>query len=149
MTSESDPHKAVSRTITHQPGRDRPSSSRHRLQNSDDDARSSWPEASHAAVTLWRLAARDRTARGKVLAADRSEQLISIDGTPKPFLTLTAATGHWIAVRHHNDLTITIAASDLDCTPITIEPISDPAARLLGARPTGAAVWPEWPDPGA
>jgi hypothetical protein len=32
--------------------------------------------------------------RGKVLAAVRSEQLISIDGTPAPFLTLTAATGH-------------------------------------------------------
>jgi hypothetical protein len=118
------------------------------LQNNGSDARSSWPEASHAAVTLW-LAARDRTARGKVLAALRSEQLISIDRTPAPFLTLTAATGHWVAVRHHNHLVITIAASDLDPTPITIEPIPDPAARLLGPRPSGADVWPEWPDPGA
>ena len=115
------------------------------LQNNDEDARSSWPEASHAAVTLW-LAARDRTARG-TLAAVGSEQLISIDGIPAPFLTLTAATGHWVAVRRHNDLVITIAASDLDAQPITLEPIPDPAAALLGPRPSGADIWPEWPDP--
>ena len=118
------------------------------LQNNDDDARSSWPEASHAAVTLW-LAARDRTVRGRVLAAVRAEQSIGIDGTSAPFLTLTAATGHWVAVRHHSDLVITIAASDLDPARITLEPISDPAARLLGPRPSGADVWPEWSDPGA
>ena len=118
------------------------------LRNNDDAGRSSWPEASQAAVTLW-LAARDRTVRGEVLAAVRSELLISIDGTPKSFLTLTAATGHWVAVRQHSDLVITIAASDLDPAQITIEPISDPAARLLGPRPSGADEWPEWPDPGA
>jgi hypothetical protein len=118
------------------------------LQNNGDDACSSWPEASDAAVTLW-LAARDRTVRGKVLAAVRSEQLIRIDGTPAPFLTLTAASRHWVAVRHHSDLVITVAASDLDPARITIEPISDPAVRLLGPRPSSADVWPEWPDPGA
>jgi len=118
------------------------------LQNNDDDARSSWPEASHAAVTLW-LAARDRATRGKVLAAVRSEQPISIDGTPKPFVTLTAATGHWVAVRHHNDLVITIAASDLDPTAISVEPIPDPAARLLGPKPPGADAWPESSETGA
>ena len=106
------------------------------------------PAASQAAVTLW-LAARDRTVRGKVLAAVCSEELISIDGTPAPFLTLTATTGHWVAVRRHNDLVITIAASDLDRIPITLEPIPDPAAALLGPRPSGADVWPELPDPGA
>ena len=118
------------------------------LQNNDDDARSSWPEASRAAVTLW-LAARDRTVRANVLAAVRSEKLISIDGASAPFLTLTAATGHWVAVRRHSDLMITIAGSDDGRAPITIEPISDPAARLLGPRPSGADVWPESPDPGA
>ncbi|HWE10891.1 MAG TPA: hypothetical protein VG325_16190, partial [Solirubrobacteraceae bacterium] len=118
------------------------------LHNNDDDARSSWPEASPAAVSLW-LAARDRTVRGKVLGAVRSEQPISIDGTPKPFLSLTTPSGHWVAVRHHGDLVITVAASDLDPTSITIEPIPDPAARLLGPKPPGADVWPEWPDPGA
>ncbi|HEY2319799.1 MAG TPA: hypothetical protein VGH67_15945 [Solirubrobacteraceae bacterium] len=116
------------------------------LQN-HDDARWSWPQASHAAVTLW-LAARDRTARAQVLAAVRSKQLIGIDGTFAPFLTLTAATGHWVAIRRHNDLMITIAASDLDPRPITIEPIPDPAARLLGPRPSDADDWPESPDPG-
>jgi hypothetical protein len=116
------------------------------LQNNDEDARSSWPETSRAAVTLW-LAARDRTVRGKVLAAVSSEQPISIDGAPAPFLTLTAAAGHWVAVRRHNDLVITIAASDVDPTTIRVEPIPDPAATLLGPRPSGADVWPEGPDP--
>jgi hypothetical protein len=118
------------------------------LQNNDDEARSSWPEGSHAAVTLW-LAARDRAVRGKVLAAVRSEQLISIDGTPAPFLTLTPATGHWVALRRHSDLVITIAGSDVGSTAIAIEPIADHAARLLGPRPSGTDIWPEWPDPGA
>jgi hypothetical protein len=118
------------------------------LQNNDDGTRSCWPEASHAAITLW-LAVRDRTVRGKVLAAVRSEQRISIDGTSAPFLTLTAATGHWVAVRRHSDLVITVAASDLDPAAIAIEPISDPAARLLGPKPSGADAWPQKPDPGA
>jgi hypothetical protein len=116
----------------------------HWLQN-NDGARSSWPEASRAAITLW-LAARERAARGKALDAVLSEQLISIDGTPAPFRTLTAATGHWVAIRHHNDLIITIAASDLDPTLITLEPIADPAARLLGPKPPGADVWADPPD---
>ena len=93
--------------------------------------------------SLYGTAARDRTVRGKVLAAVRSEQMISIDGTPAPFLTLTAATGHWVAVRTHSDLVITVAASDLDPTRIIVEPISDPAARFLGPKPSGADVWPE------
>jgi hypothetical protein len=111
------------------------------VQNNDDDTRSSWPEASHAAVTLW-FARRDRTSRGKALAAARSEQLISIDGKRKPFLTLTADTGHWVGVRRHEDLMIMIAANDVDHTAITIEPLADPAARLLGPEPPGAEDWP-------
>jgi hypothetical protein len=38
-------------------------------------------------------------------------------------------------VRRHEGLTITIAARDLNPQTITIEPIADPAARLLGPRP--------------
>lgn len=112
------------------------------LPNNNDDACLSRPEASHAAVSLW-LAARDRAVRAEVLTAVRSEQLISIDGTLAPFLTLTAATGHWVAVRRHKDLLITIASNDLDPAAITLEPIADPAARLLGPKPPGADVWPE------
>jgi hypothetical protein len=84
------------------------------------------------------LAARDRESRAKVLAATRSEQLITIDGTAQPFLTLTAPTGHWVAVRRHEDLMITIAARDLDPTTLTIDPIADPATRLVGLRPPEA-----------
>ena len=111
------------------------------LQNRDGDDRSAWPEASHAAVTLW-LAARDRAARAKALAAARSEQLISIDGKLQPFVTLTAASGDWVAVRRHEDLVITIAASDVGPSAVTIEPLADPAARLLGPEPEGAQDWP-------
>jgi hypothetical protein len=117
------------------------------LMNSDDVDRSFSPQASRAAITL-RLAARERAARGKVLAAVRSEHPFSIDETSQPFLTLTADTGHWVAVRRPNDLVITIAAGDLDRTSITIEPIPDLTARLLGPKPPGADVWPESPDPG-
>jgi hypothetical protein len=112
------------------------------LQN-DDDARSSWPEASHAAVTLW-LAARDRKARAKALAAARSELLISVDGTREPFLTLTAATGHRVAIRRHEDVMITIAARELDPTAIIVEPLAEPSRpppRPRAARGQGLAVW--------
>jgi hypothetical protein len=95
---------------------------------------SEWPDASDAARTLW-LAARDRELRRKVLDATRSEQLITIDGTPEPFLTLSGPTSRWVAVRRHDDLTIAVAGHDLDPTTITLEPIPDPAARLLGPEP--------------
>jgi hypothetical protein len=100
----------------------------------NDGTHSSWPEASNAARTVW-LAARDRECRGSVLAAARSEQLITIDGTPRPFLMLASPTRRWVAVRRHDDLLITIAAHDLDPATITLEPIPDPAARLLGPEP--------------
>ncbi len=93
-----------------------------------------WCGKSHAAITLW-LAAHHRRSRGHVLAAHVAEQLITIDGSPQPFLTLTASTGSWVAVRIHRDLIITIAGHDLDPGALTIEPVADPAARLLGARP--------------
>ncbi|MGH9089283.1 MAG: hypothetical protein ACRDYZ_14435 [Acidimicrobiales bacterium] len=112
------------------------------LANNDAHACSSWPEASHAAVSLW-LAARDRAVRAEVLTTVRSEQMISIDGALAPFLTLTAASGHWAAARRHKDLLITIAACDLDPPAITVEPVADPAARLLGPEPPGADAWPE------
>jgi hypothetical protein len=52
-----------------------------------------------------------------------------------PFLTLSAASGRWVAVRRHDDLTVTVAAYDLDPAAITLELIPDPAARLLGPEP--------------
>lgn len=93
-----------------------------------------WCGKSPAAITLW-LAAQRRQSRGHALAAQRTEHLITIDGNPQPFLTLTASTGSWVAVRTHQDLLITIAGHDLDPSTLTLEPIADPAARLLGPRP--------------
>ncbi|MGO9974964.1 MAG: hypothetical protein ACLP01_19610 [Solirubrobacteraceae bacterium] len=94
----------------------------------------SWPRVSDAALKVW-LAARDRQGRAAVRAATQTEQLITIDGTPQPFLTLTPPSGRWVAVRHHGDLTITVAANDLAPTTIELEPITDPPARLLGPEP--------------
>jgi hypothetical protein len=37
--------------------------------------------------------------------------MITLDGTPQPFLRLGTPTGRWVAIRRHGDLTITIAAS--------------------------------------
>ena len=73
--------------------------------------------------------------RPYVAILEQSEQLITVDGTPEPFLTLSTPTGRWVAVRRHDDLTITVAAHDLDPTTITLEPIPDPASRLLGPKP--------------
>jgi hypothetical protein len=94
----------------------------------------SWEGRSHAAITLW-LAAHQRRSRGLVLAAERTQQPIILDGAPQPFLTLTTSTGSWVAVRTHHDLMITIAAHHLQPTAIALEPIADPTARLVGPRP--------------
>jgi hypothetical protein len=98
------------------------------------DSHTPWPDVSDAALKVW-LGVRDRERRGAAYAATLSEQLITIDGTPEAFLTLTTPTGRWVAVRRHDGLTITVAAHDLDPTTITLEPIPDPATRLLGPEP--------------
>ena len=98
------------------------------------DGQTVWPQVSDAALMVW-LAARDRQRRGAANAAAHSEQLITIDGTPERFLMLTTPTGRWVAVREHEGIAITVAAHDLDPTTITLEPIPDPAARLLGPAP--------------
>lgn len=77
----------------------------------------------------------DRRRRAAALAAAQSETKITIDGAPASFLMLSTPSGRWVAVRRHHDLTVTIAARDLDPAMLTIEPIPDPAARLLGPEP--------------
>ncbi len=92
------------------------------------------PGSSDAAITLW-FRAMDRRRRAIALTATRSEQQILIDGSPEPFLALTTPSGRWVAVRRHHDLTITIAARDIHPATITVEPVAEPAARLLGLGP--------------
>ena len=92
---------------------------------------------SDAATKLW-FAARRRHRRAAALGALQTEQMITIDGTPRPFLGLSTPTGRWVAVRRHGDLTMTIAAHDLDPITLTLEPIADPAARLLDPEPEEA-----------
>ncbi|MDQ6817526.1 MAG: hypothetical protein M3018_09020 [Actinomycetota bacterium] len=92
------------------------------------------PDLSDAAITLW-FGEVGRRCRAAALAAARSETQITIDGTPASFVMLSTPSGRWVAVRRHQDLTVTIAARDLDPVTLTIEPIPDLAARLLGPEP--------------
>ena len=91
-------------------------------------------ELSDAAITLW-FSAVHRRRRAAVSRAARSETQITIDGSPAAFLTLTTPDGRWVATRRHEDLMITIAGRDLNPATLSIEPIPNPAARLLGSKP--------------
>ena len=89
---------------------------------------------SDAALTLWFRAARRQRVAGSH-QAPVSETEITIDGAREPFLTVGTPNAHWVAVRRHHDVTITIAAREIDPASLIIEPIADPAARLLGPEP--------------
>ncbi len=89
---------------------------------------------SDAALTLWfRAAHRRRVA--STHQAPIGETEITIDGAREPFLTVGTPNAHWVAVRRHHDVTITIAAREIDPASLIIEPIADPEARLLGPEP--------------
>jgi hypothetical protein len=103
------------------------------------DAPEPWPDASHAALTLW-LRARDRKRRAVVLDAARSEQPIIIDGSPTTALMLETPGGQWVAVTRHAGLTIIVAAHDVEPTSLRLQPIADPPAQLLGPEPP--LQWP-------
>lgn len=89
---------------------------------------------SDAALTLWFRAARRRRVAGSY-EAPVSETEITIDGARTSCLTVGTPNAHWVAVRRHHDVTITIAAREIDPASLIIEPIGDPAARLLGPEP--------------
>jgi hypothetical protein len=89
---------------------------------------------SDAALTLWfRAARRRRVAAAHGAHVARIE--IEIDGAREPFVMVGTPTAHWVAVRRHHDVTITIAAREIDPSSLTIEPIANPTARLLGPKP--------------
>ncbi len=88
---------------------------------------------SDAALTLWFRAARRRRMAGSH-NAPVSETEIMIDGVREPFLTVGTPNAHWVAIRRHHDVTITIAAREIDPASLVIEPIADPNARLLGPK---------------
>jgi hypothetical protein len=89
---------------------------------------------SDAALTLWfRAAHRQRVAGSHEAPVSQTE--VIIDGAREPFLTVGTPNPHWVAVRRHHDVTITIAAREIDPASLIIEPIADPAARLLGPEP--------------
>ncbi len=89
---------------------------------------------SDAALTLWfRAARRRRVASSHEAPVSQSE--ITIDGVREPFVMVGTPNAHWVAVRRHHDVTITIAAREIDPKSLFIEPIAAPAARLLGPAP--------------
>lgn len=92
------------------------------------------PDLSDAAMSLW-FRFGNRRRRAAALAATRGDARIPIDGCRESFLTLTTPSGRWVAVRRHHNLTVTIAARDIDPGTISLEPIADPFARLLGPEP--------------
>jgi hypothetical protein len=89
---------------------------------------------SDAALTLWFRAARRRRVAGSH-EAPTSETKIAIDGVREPFLTVGTPNARWVAVRRRHDVTITIAAREVDPASLIIAPIADPTARLLGPEP--------------
>jgi hypothetical protein len=89
---------------------------------------------SDAAATLWNRAARRRRIAGSH-QAPVSETEITIDGTPESCLTVGTPHARWVAVRRHHDVTVTIAAREIDPATLTIEPIANPNVRLLGPKP--------------
>jgi len=96
---------------------------------------------SDAALTLWFRAARRRRVAGSH-EAPVSQIEITIDGVREPFLTVGTPNAHWVAVRRHHDVTVTIAAREIDPASLIIEPIADPNARLLGPEPDEAVSRP-------
>jgi hypothetical protein len=100
----------------------------------DDASRRPTDGLSDAALTLWFRAARRRRVAGSH-EAPVSETEITIDGAPEPFVTVGSPNAHWVAVRRHHGVTITIAAREIDPASLIIEPIADPNARLLGPEP--------------
>jgi hypothetical protein len=93
-----------------------------------------WIDASTAAITLWSRA-RERNARAEMLDATRSHIQITIEGTPRPALTLTSPSRRSVTVVEHSDMTITIAAHDLDPATLSLTPLADPIDQLLGSEP--------------
>ncbi len=91
-------------------------------------------DLSDAALTLWFRAARRQRVAGSH-EAPVGETEITTDGARDPFLTVGTPNARWVAVRRHHDVTITIAAREIDPASLIIEPIADPVARLLGPEP--------------
>jgi hypothetical protein len=89
---------------------------------------------SDAALILWFRAAHRRRVAG-AYEAPVSETEIAIDGAREAFLTVGTPNARWVAVRRHHDVTITVAAREVDPASLIMEPIADPNARLLGPEP--------------
>jgi hypothetical protein len=96
---------------------------------------------SDAALTLRFRAGRRRRVAGSH-EAPVSETEITIDGAREPFVAVGTPNARWVAVRRHHDVTITIAAREIDPASLIIEPIANPAARLLGPEPDEPSAAP-------
>lgn len=109
---------------------------RGRLENwvCADEEGTRWPDASRAAITLW-LRGRARERRAAVLSASRSEQHLTINDTPTAALALSTQCGRWVAMAAYAELTIIVAAHDLQPASLRLGVIADPISELLGPEP--------------
>jgi hypothetical protein len=94
------------------------------------------PEGLSDAARLISSHAERRRRRAATHAAIETEQPLNIDGVPELFVMLGDAHGAWVAIRQHDDLTITVAARQVKPMDLVIEPVPDPFKRLLGPEPT-------------
>ena len=78
-------------------------------------------------IIAWRV--RDRKQRQLAATAAREQLEILIDGYPELFVSLRS-DDCWVAVRRHNNQTITIAAQQVDPASLDLRPLKDPVADL-------------------
>jgi hypothetical protein len=102
-------------TATRSTGRDGAAIAREAIERcaAEESREEHAADLSDAAITLY-FRSMQRRRRAAAYAAAESQTQITIDGSPQPFLTLTTPGGSWVAVRHHDNVTITIAGRDVD-----------------------------------
>jgi hypothetical protein len=71
----------------------------------------------------------------EVLDATRSDIQTTIEGAPRPALTLTSSSKRSVTIVEHAGITITIVVHDLDPAMLALAPLVDPVAQLLDPEP--------------
>ncbi len=78
-------------------------------------------------IIAWR--ALDRERRRRAATAVRGEMLVRVDGNLEPFVCVQCDE-HWVAVRHREHQTLTIAARQIDPDGLDLRPLREPVSEL-------------------
>lgn len=78
-------------------------------------------------IIAWRTLDRER--RRRAATAVRGEILVRVDGNLEPFVCVHSDE-HWVAVRHRENQTLTIAARQIDPDSLDLRPVRDPVSEL-------------------